>query len=64
VLFRLSFTPASLGPLLGPIRDVREVVARAIEDMVVGSKDPIEALDDAAAKANDIIEDYNRRLGE
>jgi len=32
--------------------------------MVVGSKDPTEALDDAAAKANDIIEDYNRRLGE
>jgi sn-glycerol 3-phosphate transport system substrate-binding protein len=57
-------TQESLGPLLGPIRDVREVVATAIEETVVGSKDPIEAIDDAAAEANDIIEDYNRRLGE
>ena len=58
------WTQASLGPLLGPFWEVREVVATAIEETVVGSKDPIEALDDAAAEANDIIEDYNRRLGE
>jgi sn-glycerol 3-phosphate transport system substrate-binding protein len=57
-------TQESLGPLLGPIRDVREVVATAIEETVVGSKDPIEALEDAAVEASDIIEDYNRRLGE
>ncbi len=57
-------TQESLGPLLGPMRDVREVVATAMEETVVGSKDPIEALDDAAAEANDIIENYNRRLGE
>ena len=57
-------TQESLGPLLGPMRDVREVVATAMEETVVGSRDPIEALDDAAAEANDIIEDYNRRLGE
>jgi sn-glycerol 3-phosphate transport system substrate-binding protein len=59
-----SPTLESLGPLLGPFRDVREVVATAMEETVVGSKDPIEALDDAAAEANEIIEDYNRRLGE
>jgi len=57
-------TLASLGPLLGPIRDVREAVVSAWEETVVGSKDPVEALDDAAAEANDIMEDYNRRLGE
>jgi len=57
-------TQESLGPLLGPMRDVREVVATAMEETVVGSRDPIEALDAAAAEANDIIEDYNRRLGE
>ena len=57
-------TQASLGPLLGPMRDVREAVDTAIEEMVVGSKDPIEAIQDAADEANDIIEDYNRRLGE
>jgi hypothetical protein len=37
------------------MRDVREVVATAIEETVVGSKDPIETLDDAAAEANDIM---------
>jgi sn-glycerol 3-phosphate transport system substrate-binding protein len=57
-------TLASLGPLLGPFRDVREAVTNAWEETVVGSKDPIEALDDAAAEANEIIESYNRRLGE
>jgi len=57
-------TQESLGPLLGPIRDVREAVVSAWEETVVASKDPVEALDDAAAEANDIIEDYNRRLGE
>ncbi|KPK21883.1 MAG: hypothetical protein AMJ76_01530 [Dehalococcoidia bacterium SM23_28_1] len=57
-------TLESLGPLLGPIRDVREVVATAMEETVVGSRDPIEALDAAAAEANDIVEDYNRRLGD
>jgi sn-glycerol 3-phosphate transport system substrate-binding protein len=57
-------TQESLGPLLGPIRDVREAVVSAWEETVVGSKDPVEALDDAAAEADDIIEDYNRRLGE
>ncbi|UCH86750.1 MAG: ABC transporter substrate-binding protein [Dehalococcoidia bacterium] len=57
-------TPESLGPLLGPFRDVREVVATAMEETVVGSRDPTEALDDAAAEANEIIENYNRRLGE
>ena len=57
-------TQESLGPLLGPMRDVREVVATAMEETVVGSRDPIEAIDAAAAEANEIIEDYNRRLGE
>jgi sn-glycerol 3-phosphate transport system substrate-binding protein len=57
-------TLASLGPLLGPFRDVREAVTNAWEETVVGSKDPVEAIEDAAAEANEIIESYNRRLGE
>jgi sn-glycerol 3-phosphate transport system substrate-binding protein len=57
-------TEASLGPLLGPFRDVREVVTTAWEETVVGSKDPVEAIQDAAAEANEIIESYNRRLGQ
>ncbi len=57
-------TQESLGPMLGPIRDVREVVATAIEETVVGSKDPVEAVQDAADEANDIVEDYNRRVSD
>jgi sn-glycerol 3-phosphate transport system substrate-binding protein len=57
-------TQASLGPLLGPFRDVREAVTNAWEETVVGSKDPVEAIQDAAAEANQIIESYNRRMGE
>jgi sn-glycerol 3-phosphate transport system substrate-binding protein len=57
-------TEASLGPLLGPFRDVREAVTTAWEETVVGSKDPVEAIQDAAAEADQIIESYNRRLGQ
>ena len=55
-------TPATLGPLLGPFNEVREAVNRGLEETVVGDKDPIEALEDAAKEANRIIEDYNRRV--
>jgi sn-glycerol 3-phosphate transport system substrate-binding protein len=55
-------TPATLGPVLGPFNEVREAVLRGLEEMVVGDKDPIEALDDAAKEANQVIEEYNRRV--
>lgn len=34
----------------------------AMEEMIVGSKSPAEALDDAAEEATEIIRNYNRRL--
>ncbi|MDP2949354.1 MAG: ABC transporter substrate-binding protein [Chloroflexota bacterium] len=55
-------TPASLGPLLGPFIDIREIVASAVEEMLVGDKDPIDAINDAAKEANALIEEYNRRV--
>jgi hypothetical protein len=32
--------------------------------MLVGGKDPTQALADAAAKADDAIDEYNRRVGD
>jgi sn-glycerol 3-phosphate transport system substrate-binding protein len=57
-----SVSPASPGPLLGPAFDVGQVVNRAIEEMLVGNKDPIAAINDAAKDANEIITEYNRRI--
>jgi len=50
------------GPLLGPEFDVSQIIVRAIEEMLVGNKDPIDAINDAAEEANELIQDYNRRV--
>jgi sn-glycerol 3-phosphate transport system substrate-binding protein len=55
-------TPATLGPLLGPFQGVRDTVLHALEEIVLGDKDPVEALNDAAKEANEVIEDYNERV--
>jgi sn-glycerol 3-phosphate transport system substrate-binding protein len=55
-------TPAALGALLGPFRQVREELSRAVEAMLSGAKDPDQALEDAAAESNRIIEEYNQRV--
>jgi len=57
-----SSAPGSLGPLLGPQLDVHDSVFRAVEEMLVSDKDPVEAINDAAEEANDVIEEYNRRI--
>jgi sn-glycerol 3-phosphate transport system substrate-binding protein len=51
--------PASLGVILGPFHEVREAIQDGVEQMLVGGKDPIEALEDAAEGANRAIERYN-----
>ena len=53
---------ATQGALLGPFPQVRDAVATAVEEMIVGTKPPAEALDDAARKATEIIRDYNQRV--
>ena len=57
-------TPAALGALLGPFWQVREALDQGVEAMLSGAKDPDQALEDAAAEANQTIEEYNQRLGE
>jgi sn-glycerol 3-phosphate transport system substrate-binding protein len=59
-----SVTPASLGALLGPFPEVHENILRAVEEMLYGTKDPQQALKDAAAASDRAIENYNQRLGQ
>jgi ABC-type glycerol-3-phosphate transport system substrate-binding protein len=49
---------------MGPFSMVSDIVAEAIEEMVVGGKDPVQALDDAAERATKALQDYSHRLGE
>jgi sn-glycerol 3-phosphate transport system substrate-binding protein len=57
-----SVSPVPPGPLLGPQFDVSQTIRRAAEEMLVGDKDPIKAINDAAKEANDTIAEYNRRI--
>lgn len=57
-------TPGALGPLLGPFQEVHDAVARAVEEMLLESKDPVQALEDAAARSNEALAEYNERVGE
>ena len=57
-------TPATLGPRIGPFSQVRLIIAEAMEEMVVGGKDPDQALDDAAAGYTNELQDYNSRIGQ
>jgi sn-glycerol 3-phosphate transport system substrate-binding protein len=54
--------PASLGVILGPFPEVRKAIEDGVDEMLVGGKDPIKALEDAAEGANQAIEKYNERL--
>jgi sn-glycerol 3-phosphate transport system substrate-binding protein len=55
-------TLATRGPLVGPMSQVGEAIKRAAEEMVLGGKDPIEALNEAAAAATQEIQDYEKRV--
>jgi len=57
-------TPEKLGPRMGPFSQVRETVAQGLEEMIVGGKDPVQALDDAAERATKELQEYNSRVGE
>jgi sn-glycerol 3-phosphate transport system substrate-binding protein len=57
-------TPAALGALLGPFWQVREALNTAVEAMLAGAKEPDQALADAAAESNQIIKEYNERVGD
>ena len=55
-------TPAALNALLGPFWRVDEALHQGADAMLSGAKDPDQALEDAAADANRIIEEYNQRV--
>jgi sn-glycerol 3-phosphate transport system substrate-binding protein len=55
-------TLATQGPLIGPMAQVSEAIKHAAEEMVLGGKDPIEALNEAAATATQEIQDYEKRV--
>jgi len=55
-------TPAALNALLGPFWQVSESLFQGIEAMLSGARDPVAALGDAAASANQVIEEYNQRV--
>jgi len=52
--------PAGAGPVLGPLREVRSVTARAVAAIFSGA-DVQQSLTDAATQANALIADYNAR---
>ena len=69
-LFQVAFdlylntpaNPATEGTVLGPFQKVREAIFRGVEEMLSGVKDPDQALEDAAATANEAIKEYNQRV--
>jgi sn-glycerol 3-phosphate transport system substrate-binding protein len=52
--------PTSAGPVVGPLREIRTVLANAVAS-VFGGADPKTALDDAASQSDSLITDYNSR---
>ncbi|MCJ7811646.1 MAG: hypothetical protein MUP62_05600, partial [Dehalococcoidia bacterium] len=62
VLNRAVTTPGALGAVIGPFHLVREALDQVVEAMLSGNADPVQALDDAAASANQAIEQYNQRV--
>ena len=52
--------PTSAGPVVGPLREIRTVLANAVAS-VFGGTDPKTALDDAASQSDALIADYNSR---
>jgi sn-glycerol 3-phosphate transport system substrate-binding protein len=54
---------ATQGAILGPFSKIRsEVIATAIESMILGDTPPDEALDNAARDATALLKDYNARV--
>ncbi|MEY2446087.1 MAG: sn-glycerol 3-phosphate transport system substrate-binding protein [Ilumatobacteraceae bacterium] len=54
--------PTSVGPIVGPLREVRTVTAQAVAS-IFGGADVATSLAAAAAQADAIIADYNARNG-
>jgi sn-glycerol 3-phosphate transport system substrate-binding protein len=55
-------TVNAAGPVLGPQRQVRQVTAEAVR-AVLGGANALSELEAAAKKANDLLAEYNDRVG-
>jgi sn-glycerol 3-phosphate transport system substrate-binding protein len=55
-------TPTSVGPIVGPLREVRTVTAQGVA-AIFGGADVATTLANAAAQADALIADYNSRNG-
>jgi len=55
-------TPAELIPLIGPFWQVRDALKKGVEEMLVGGKEPDQALGDAETESNRLIGEYNQRV--
>ena len=49
--------------MLGPLAEIRVIVASALQDVLSTGADPAEALDAAKAEADALLEDYATRTG-
>jgi sn-glycerol 3-phosphate transport system substrate-binding protein len=56
----IADAPTSAGPILGPLREVRGVLAQAVASIFKGD-DVQKSLDNASAQADALISDYNSR---
>lgn len=54
---------ATAGPVLGPSRQIRTIVAAALQDVLANGADPAEALAAAAEEADAQLDDYASRTG-
>jgi sn-glycerol 3-phosphate transport system substrate-binding protein len=59
---KASSSSTPLGPLLGPHVELAEIIIRSADEMLVGDKDPVDAINDAAEEANGVLEEYNSRV--
>lgn len=58
-LAQSTVTPATSGALVGGFPAIRNVVTQAIDTVLLTDQDPQAVLDEAAAQANTILEEYN-----
>ena len=63
IFAKTATTTAALGPLLGPVQQVRGAVRDAIESMLSGNASADEAMAAAVKNANATIKEYNDRMG-
>ena len=54
--------PTSVGPIVGPLREVRTVTAQGVAS-IFGGADVAATLASSAAQADTLIADYNSRNG-